>query len=332
MSTPTSIRPTTPAPPNTIDFNLPSSSTINLESALPDLSATNIAIVGPGASSLIVERDPALPGTTPFSVFVVDAGATVAISGLTIADGLAYNGGGIDNAGTLTVTNSTLSDNSANGDGGGIHNAGTLTVTNSTLSDNSANGDGGGIDNNGKVTVTNSTLAANSAAFSGGGIDNNGGSAVLDNTIVALNTDGTDPGAPADDIDGTVDTTNSYNNLVGTGGAGGLVNGGNGNLVGVADPGLAPLANYGGPTQTIALLPGSPAIDAGSATWSSATDERGISRPQGSAPDIGAFESQGFTIVVTGGNGQSTPSTPCSPCPCKSPSPALTVSRSKVAL
>jgi hypothetical protein len=106
-----------------------------------------------------------------------------------------------------------------------------------------------------------------------------------------------------------VNTTNSYNNLIGTGGAGGLINGTNGNLVGVADPGLATLADYGGPTQTIALLPGSPAIDDGSATWVPATDQRGISRPQGPAPDIGAFESQGFTISVTGGNGQSTPIT-----------------------
>jgi hypothetical protein len=72
----------TPGVPNTIDFNLPSSSTINLESALPNLSATNITIDGPGASSLIVERDPTLPGKTEFSVFTVNNGATVSISGL----------------------------------------------------------------------------------------------------------------------------------------------------------------------------------------------------------------------------------------------------------
>ena len=52
-------------------------------------------------------------------------------------------------------------------------------------------------------------------------------------------------------------------NLIGTGGSGGLTNGSNGNLVGVADPGLGTLADNGGPTQTIALLAGSPAIDAG---------------------------------------------------------------------
>jgi hypothetical protein len=93
---------------------------------------------------------------------------------------------------------------------------------------------------------------------------------------------------------------------IGSGGSGGLVNRGNDNTVGVADPKLAPLADYGGLTQTIALLPGSPAIDAGSAAWAPTVDQRGISGPQGSSPDIGAFESRGFTITVTGGNGQST--------------------------
>ncbi len=106
-----------------------------------------------------------------------------------------------------------------------------------------------------------------------------------------------------------MNTATSHNNLIGTGGSGGLVNGDNGNLVGVADPGLAPLGDNGGSTQTIALLPGSPAIDAGSATWSSATDQRSISRPQSPAPDIGAFESRGFTISVTSGNSQTTPAT-----------------------
>jgi hypothetical protein len=69
----------------------------------------------------------------------------------------------------------------------------------------------------------------------------------------------------------------------------------------VANPGLAPLGNYGGPTQTVALLPGSPAIDRG-------TDPRGFDQRE--APlvgfrDIGAFESQGFTLAVVSGSGQS---------------------------
>jgi len=73
------------------------------------------------------------------------------------------------------------------------------------------------------------------------------------------------------------------------------------------DPLVAPLGDYGGPTQTMALLPGSPAIDAGSDVAGVTTDQRGISRPQGSTPDIGAFESRGFTLAIAGGDNQTIP-------------------------
>ncbi|HKI19542.1 MAG TPA: choice-of-anchor Q domain-containing protein, partial [Isosphaeraceae bacterium] len=94
------------------------------------------------------------------------------------------------------------------------------------------------------------------------------GTATLDNTIIALNTDGTGGDAPPDNLyldgSGTVSPASAYN-LIGTGGGNsGLTNGSNGNQVGVADPGLGTLANNGGPTETIALLAGSPAIEAGS--------------------------------------------------------------------
>ena len=98
---------------------------------------------------------------------------TVSISGLTISNGVSASGGGINNAGTLTVTNSTFSSNSVNVQGGGIFNGGTLTVTNSTFSGNSA-ANGGGICNDAgrTVTVANSTLSGNSARVGGGGIVN----------------------------------------------------------------------------------------------------------------------------------------------------------------
>ena len=119
--------------------------------------------------------------------------------------------------------------------------------------------------NKGQLTVTNSTIAYNyvASAGGGGGLDVIAGTAILDNTIVALNTTGTGSTASASDIAGTVDAASAYN-LIGTGGSGGLTNGTNGNRVGVANPGLGQLADNGGPTQTIALLPGSPAIDKGS--------------------------------------------------------------------
>jgi hypothetical protein len=63
----------------------------------------------------------------------------------------------------------------------------------------------------------------------------------------------------------------------------------------------------GGSLDTLALLPGSPALDAGKAISGVTTDERGVSRPQGSDPDLGAFQSQGFTLTVTGGDHQGAP-------------------------
>ncbi len=124
--------------------------------------------------------------------------------------------------------------------------------------------------------MTGSTISGNFARFpGGGGIENSGGTVTLTDTIVAGNSDG--------DIVGPVSGT--YN-LIGTGGSGGLVNGINGNLVGVANPGLGTLGNYGGPTETIPLLPGSPAIDAGTSSGATATDQRG-------EPRVGAIRTSG---------------------------------------
>ena len=81
------------------------------------------------------------------------------------------------------------------------------------------------------------------------------------------------------------------------------------------DPLLGPLADNGGPTFTQALLPGSPAIDAGVAVAGVTTDQRGVPRPQGTAPDIGAFESRGFTLAVVSGDDQSAPAGSAFPAP-----------------
>ena len=110
---------------------------------------------------------------------------------------------------------------------------------------------------------------------------------------------GNTSGDAAADIGGLApsDVTGTYN-LVGTGGSGGLTNDGT-NVLGVALPGLAALGNYGGSTQTVALLPGSPAIGAGTTVSGVTTDQRGL--PLDSpTPDIGAFQSQGFTLTAVG--------------------------------
>jgi hypothetical protein len=225
-------------------------------------------------------------------------------------------GGGIYNSGTLTVTSSTLSANAASAtasgqtgghataSGGGISNSGLLTVSNSTLSANSvtasaqatmgvATASGGGIYNSNTLTVTSSTLSANAISASGqtqtsfgGGIDNSN-ALDLRNTLVALNTAATSP-----DLSGSVSSLG--HNLIGDG------TGGSGydptDLVGTSsnpiDPRLGPLQGNGGPTQTMALLAGSPAIDAGDNTDAPATDQRGFARIVGGTIDIGAFEVQ----------------------------------------
>ncbi|HVQ40051.1 MAG TPA: choice-of-anchor Q domain-containing protein, partial [Pyrinomonadaceae bacterium] len=237
------------------------------------------------------------------------------------------NGGGIKNdGGTLNLTNSTVSGNLANEVGGGIFNhSGTLTLTNSTVSGNSGVVFAGGILNkgNGTLNLTNCTVSGNSTNVDGGGIyiedgsatltgvtitdnradnDNNGegegggiytfwdyNPPLLRSTIVAGNFKGT--GSAADDIAyAPVAGTSSYN-LIGTGGSGGLTDGVNHNQVGVANPGLLPLANNGGPTQTHAVLSTSPAIDKGNA-FGSTTDQRGTGFPRvvGAAADVGAVE------------------------------------------
>jgi hypothetical protein len=181
--------------PDTIGFAPAVTGTITLQTALPELSTT-IVLEGPGASALTVARSSA-EGTPAFRVITVAAFVEVAVSGLTLAGGRAQEGGGLFNAGLLTVTDSTLSDNLALA-GGGIFNQGTLTINASTFSGNSAVGAGGGISNSGTLTVNASTLSGNSAlsghsnaAGVGGGISNSGTLTVNASTLSGNSASGT---------------------------------------------------------------------------------------------------------------------------------------------
>jgi len=210
-------------------------------------------------------------------------------------------GGGMVTAGpasAATVTNSTLSANSTGGGGGGIYTerAGRLIVNNSTLSGNMAGAEGGGIAiaEGATLTVSNSTLTANRAAGDGGGIHNASGSRVdmigtilAGNNAAAVGPDGFNEGI----------VNPQGHNLVGdnsgfdfTAGPGDVV----GTLASPIDPKLGPLADNGGPTLTHALLPDSPAIDAGDNGDAPASDQRGAPRiADGDGTptvDIGAFE------------------------------------------
>jgi CSLREA domain-containing protein len=223
-------------------------------------------------------------------------------------------GGGMDlYGGTLTVRDSTISGNHTAGNnaapGGGLF-AGPRTVTaltDSTVAGNYTQGgasQGGGIATFGDVTLTNSTVAGNAARSSPGGGVACDGTLTLSSSIVAGNSAGGSTGIDIDDELGHLSVSNS---LVGNGDGTNLTPGANGNLVGSAaspiDPLLGPLQYNGGPTQTRALLPGSPAIDRGANPLNLATDQRGFPfvRVFGAAPDVGAFEAQPLpTLVVTG--------------------------------
>ncbi len=198
--------------------------------------------------------------------------------------GAIYSNGGGGGAAQVIITGSTFTQNTAN-NGGGIVNSGgattTLTVSNSTFNSNTAtSGSGGGILNGGTVNLSSSTLSGNSASGFGGGIFSDANATLnVSNSIVAGNTAGTD-GA---DISGSL-ASGDYN-LVQS--VSGVTLTGTQNITG--QPALlGALSNNGGPTQTLALLAGSPAINAGNTSLTS--DQRGFSRPSGTADDIGAFE------------------------------------------
>jgi hypothetical protein len=231
-------------------------------------------------------------------LFTYDGGKTT-LTNCAVSGNSAKYGGGLYNAGsTTTLIDATVSGNSANAAGGGLFDKdGTITLTNATVSGNSANAGGGGLFNkDGTTTLTSATVSGNSGDAGGGLFTYKGGATSLTNTIVAGNTGG--------DVQGALDAASAHN-LVGNGsGLTGISDGNQGNQVGSPqtpiNPLLASLGEFGGPTQTMALLPGSPAIGAGTAAGAPITDQRGL--PRSGRVDIGAFQSQGFTLIPVPGS------------------------------
>jgi len=237
-------------------------------------------------------------------------GGTLTVNNSTFSGNSANVGGSIYNSdfGAVEVSNSTFSGNDAFASGGGIWNNydGALTVSNSTFSGNSANS-GGGIynGNGGTVSVSNSTFSANSARFGGdgGGIFNRNGTLNVSNSTFYDNTAGGGlGGAIGNHAAVTLQNTIVANSLTGNNCYGTITDGG-GNLSypdttcpGInSNPVLGPLQNNGGPTHTMALGPGSAALDAANDAICAAPpvnnlDQRGIGRPQGPHCDIGAYE------------------------------------------
>lgn len=276
----------------------------------------SLNIFGSDAATTIVD------GGGIGTVFVISSTtANVKFSKLTIRNGHGNYGGGISNVGTLTVNNSTISGNIAADNGGGMELSypGTVTINNSTITANSASYDGGGIENSGPtgLTINNSTISGNTAG-GGGGIDlTHGGTAAINNSTITANTafyNGYGGGVVSYDISSatfqnSIVASNNGGNCSGTTISTGynLSSDGTCNFNGIGDMNntnakLGTLGNHGGPTQTIPLLEGSPAIDAGNPNGCTdgkghllKIDQRGYPRPDKEDKigcDMGAYEKQ----------------------------------------
>jgi hypothetical protein len=245
----------------------------------------------------------------------VDAVAGVTLTSSTVADnrtnGVGASGGGIFTTLAAVLTNSTVSDNETTGgsaDGGGIAAYTGASLTQSTLSQNFASGEGGGLYVSvGDVTLASSTVTRNEANTAGGGVRCQDGTIRSQNSIVSANsTGGTNPDLYPVDTELVVQHSIIGNND-GTSLPESQTANASGSLVGTAndpiDAKLGVLRKNGGPTKTHALLPSSPAIDAGDNALlvdesgnAFTSDQRGepFTRVENSVTDIGAYESQSF--------------------------------------
>jgi hypothetical protein len=234
---------------------------------------------------------------------------TLALSRSVVSQNAGFAGGGIVNDATMSIVESSIMGNSTTHSGGGILNQGSMAVVRSALSENRAANGGGGVYNVGlgALSLVNSTLIRNTANFSGGSaikndsteatvaivnstvflsgeIRNSGGAVTLKNSILGSRC----TGGPFISLDHNISLDGSCTSFLNKP-----------SDLNFADPQLDPAgpSDNGGPTQTIALLPDSPAINAIPASDctdlegnSVLTDQRGVARPQGPACDIGAFE------------------------------------------
>jgi hypothetical protein len=333
----------------------------------------SLAILGSGANTTFIDG-----GARTRVVTIPNTAAHVTLSNLTIRHGQATVGAGINNSGTLTLTNSTVSGNSApipcrrmfvicelrfgTAAGGGIYNSGVLTISNSIISGNHAGSYcnanpcfalGGGINNSGTLMIRNSTFTGNSASTAcstslscsvgaggafytyggtvtlnnstvtassasrcsgtcggaGGTIVNGSGNLALNNSTVSGNSAGGIFNSGSVTLQNSIISSNSARNCTGTitsrgynlssDGSCALSNSGDRNNT---NPLLGTLGNNGGPTPTIPLLAGSPAIDAGNPNGCTdghgnllKTDQRGLPRPDPEDTggcDMGAYERQ----------------------------------------
>jgi hypothetical protein len=310
-------------------FNLPPDSVITLTEAnggqilISNSDArqfNQLQIIGTGANNLTIDG-----GDGAFRIFSVNnydsnltkisdlaltggngslGGAISSLAGqllldrVYIYDNTAEQGGGVFSGGGLTISNSTISGNTATGAGGGIVSGNNgCTIVNSTISGNSAVGNAGGILVNGSASLINVTITSNTATNGGGIAYQSNKELRLRNTIVARNTT-TNGIGPEIYNDGTssLGIVSEGFNLIGD-------QSGDSTFTGKpvsysptdildTDPLLDLLGNNGGPTLTHALLFGSPAINAGNNDGAPVADQRGYPRIASGTIDIGAYEYQ----------------------------------------
>ena len=308
------------AKPDADTINLPPGTyTLSLQGAGEDQAATgdldilaDLMIVRSGAAGDVIISG---SGDRVFDVF---APAKVTIVDVMIQNGNAAGdaGGGIRNTGTLTLNGVTLAHNMA-GDGGGLGNtaAGSGQLTNVTIADNSASVGGGGIANGdianldkmASLQLTNVTVSHNSTSGNGSGIENFCNIS-LKNTIVADRNVNDCYGHDPTSLGHNLDTDSNCfialpSDITGT------------------DAELDVLKDNGGFTLTAALLPGSPAIDAGDNTDCPLTDQRGEPRPadgnmDGMAVcDIGAYEVPGPVVATATPSPSNTSTVTATPSP-----------------
>ncbi len=247
-----------------------------------------------GAAKIVMTGGTIMGNTATAGAGIDNDGGTMILTNVTVSNNIATPpgplsaGGGILTKKVMTLNGVTINGNKANF-GAGILNGGepgnSLSITNSTISGNGTEGVGGGSGlfmlTAGTVNMLNVTISAN-AARDGGGINTSQGAGVsLKMTILVGNT-----GTGAPDCYGSVGSL-GYN-LVGDN-SGCSFAATTGDQVNVS-AGLGALGNNGGPTQTMPIGPGSNALDMGTNAGCPGTDQRGITRPQGTACDIGAYE------------------------------------------
>lgn len=290
-----------------------------VDAAVGDLDIfDDLTIVGDGITTTVVET------SVSNRLFDVHDGATVTIENLTLKDGqqqsgaavrvssggdltldqvlvtgntAAFNdGGAIHNAGDVTIVDSTFSGNASGLFGGAIINdsTGVLSITGSLFDNNSGASSGGAIWNVGTASITNSTLSGNNSTSGSGGISNLGTLDLTNVTVADSSGDGITNNGTID-IQNTIITGSTLSDFTGNlnSGGGNLISDGTGTgWIGTdqlnANAALATLADNGGPTQTLALLPGSDAIDTGVSAGAPSEDQRGYTRD--ASVDAGAYE------------------------------------------